>query len=317
MDKAAISGARQTRQSFLVAGSLVAIVYLLISTAAFANEFWLQPTSFRVPVGTTVPLRLLLGNNLTGQLWPRPTRRVQRFVRLGPTDLADSTDLRPVLLADSVAPAVTCRTAGTHVVALLSTLAFSELPADAFTAYLRAEGLDKPLLYRQQQGQAAKPGWEAYRRCAKLLVLASGGPRSPRSAADTTYRLPLNLPLELVPEQNPYHLRPGAALTLRVLRHGQPVPGALVQLWDASPVAPLGRGVAPPAAPRHFSTRANNSGRVLLRLPGSGPYLAVAKHMEAAPTSLGDRADWLSTWATLTFGGPGGPTDGASELSPK
>ncbi|RZK27125.1 MAG: hypothetical protein EOO57_23160, partial [Hymenobacter sp.] len=82
-----------------------------------------------MPVGTAVPLRLLLGNNLTGQPWPRPTRRVQRFVHLGPTGLADSTDLRPALLADSAAPTLVCRTAGTHVVALLSTLAFSELPA--------------------------------------------------------------------------------------------------------------------------------------------------------------------------------------------
>ncbi|MEJ7658181.1 MAG: hypothetical protein WKG07_00410 [Hymenobacter sp.] len=30
----------------------------------------------------------------------------------------------------------------------------------------------------------------------------------------------LGLPLELVPEQNPYRLRPGAALTVRVLRQG-------------------------------------------------------------------------------------------------
>lgn len=296
----------------LIAGITAAI---LLATTALANEFWLQPASFRVAVGTPVPLRLLLGENLAGQPWPRPARRTQRFVHLGPTSPADSADLRPALLADSVAPTLTCRVPGTHVVALTSALAFSELPADKFTAYLRAEGLDRALLYRQQQGQTTtKPGREAYRRCAKLLMLATSGPRSPRPPADTLYRCPLNLPLELVPEQNPFYLRPGAALTLRVLRHGQPMAGALVQLWDASPVAPAGRGVAAPAGPRHFATRANNSGRVLLRLPGVGPYLAVAKYMEASPMSLGSRADWLSTWATLAFAGPGVPTDEAGGL---
>jgi uncharacterized GH25 family protein len=294
--------------SFLLAGA----------TTALANEFWLQPASFRVPVGTSVPMRLLLGDNLAGRPWPRPARRTQRFVHLGPISLADSADLRPALLIDSVAPVLTLRTPGTHVMALTSTLAFSELPANKFTAYLRAEGLDKALLYRQQQGQTStKPGREAYRRCAKTLVLATAGPRVPHSPADTTYRRSLNLPLELVPEQNPYYLRPGASLTLRVLRAGQPVPGALVHFWDSSPLISAGRGAAVAVAPHYFSTRANNNGRVLLRLPGSGPYLAAAKYLEAAPAALGEQADWLSTWATLTFAGPATPPNTPTSIFSK
>jgi len=288
---------------------------LLISGAALANEFWLQPASFRVAVGAPVPVRLLLGENLAGQPWPRPVRRTQRFVHLGPTDKADSTDLRPALLLDSVAPALTFRTPGTHVVALTSALTFSTLPADKFTAYLRAEGFDKALLYRQQQGQTtSKAGREAYRRCAKALVLAVASARAPRSPADTAYRHFLGLPLELVPEQNPYYLRPGASLTLRVLRHGQPVPGVLVRVWDASPPTPDKRGAGIAAETHYFSTRTNNNGRVLLRLPGSGPYLVAAKYLEPAPTTLAGQADWLSTWATLIFGGPGAPTDGPTTL---
>jgi hypothetical protein len=294
---------------FILAG------FLLATTAVLANEFWMQPASFRVAVGTAVPLRLLVGADFAGTAWPRPARRVQHFVHLGPTSVADSTDLRPVLLADSVAPAVVCRTPGTHVIVLTSAPAFSELPADKFTAYLRAEGLDKALLYRQQQGVAnTKPGREAYRRCAKVLVLATAGPRVPLTPADTTYRRALNLPLELVPEQNPYHLRPGASLTLRVLRFGQPVPGALVRVWDSSPATPGQRAAAGIAATHYFSTRANNNGRVLLRLPSSGPYLVAAKYMEAAPAGLANRADWLSTWATLTFAGPAASADAASRL---
>jgi uncharacterized GH25 family protein len=201
------------------------------------------------------------------------------------------------------------------MVALTSTLAFSELPADKFTAYLRAEGFDKALLYRQQQGQTtSKTGREAYRRCTKALVLATASARAPRSPADTAYRRSLNLPLELVPEQNPYYLRPGASLTLRVLRHGQPVPGALVRVWDASPTISAKRGAEPATEIRYFSTRTNNNGRALLRLPGSGPYLVAAKYLEAAPATVAGQADWLSTWATLTFGGPGASTDGPTSL---
>ena len=276
---------------------------LLAATTAFAREFWLQPASFRVAAGTAVPVRLLVGAGLVGSPW-RATRRVQRFVRLGPTLATDSTDLRPSLLADSVAPLCTFAAPGTHVVLLASARSFSELPADQFTAYLRQEGLDDALRYRQQQGQTTtKPGREAYRRYAKTLVLAAVRPNAPASPADTTYRRALNLPLELVPEQNPYYLRPGAALTVRVRRYGQPVPGALVQVWEAAPLA-AGQPVALVTTPHYFTTRANNNGRVLLRLPSSGPYLLAAHYMEVAPVGITSRADWLSNWATLTFGGP-------------
>ena len=275
-----------------------------ITTAALAREFWLAPASYRVAVGAAVPLSLLVGQDFAGQAWARPTRRVRRFVRLGPGSVADSTDLRPALFADSLAPTLNCPAPGTHLVALTSQLAFIELPADAFTAYLREEGLGYVLRQRQEAGEATtKPGREAYRRCAKTLVLASQGPagRLPLALGDTAFRRVLGLPLELVPEQNPYRLRPGAGLTVRVLSQGQPVPGALVQVWQASP--PTAKPTAPTPV-THFTTHANAQGRVLLRLPSAGPYLLATVRIENAPPSLAARADWLSTWASLTFGGP-------------
>jgi hypothetical protein len=274
------------------------------TTAALAHEFWLAPASYRVAVGAAVPVRLLVGENFIGKAWTRPARRVRRFVRLGPGSAADSTDLRPALLADSLTPMLRCPAPGTHLLALTSQLAFIELPPEAFTAYLREEGLGYALRQRQEAGDATtKPGREAYRRCAKALVLASQGPvdRLPPALGDTAFRQVLGLPLELVPEQNPYRLRAGAGLTVRVLSQGQPVPGALVQVWQASPPS------AKPTAPTpvtHFTTHANAQGRVLLRLPSAGPYLLAAVRIENAPPSLAARADWLSTWATLTFGGP-------------
>jgi hypothetical protein len=261
-------------------------------------------------VGALVPVRLLVGTGLVGEAWPRPTRRTLRFVRLGPTPL-DSTDLRPALWADSLAPAFSCATPGTHLVVLISAPAFTELPPDRFTAYLREQGLDAALLYRQQQGQTTtKNGREAYRRCAKSVVLATSGLHTPPSPADTAYRRVVGLPLEFVPEQNPYLLRTGAALTVRVLRQGQPAPGALVQVWDASPLAIRPAAGLPLPVPVHFTTHANKSGRVLLRLLGAGPYLLATACIEPAPVALTSRADWLSTWATLTFEGPASATTG-------
>ncbi len=265
------------------------ITLCALTTAALAHEFWLQPARFRLLPGETVPVRPLVGENLHGEPWGNQASKILRFVRYGP---ADSTDLTPApggAPADTFGRAVAFARPGTHLVLLRSNLAFIELPADKFTAYLRAEGLELALRRRQERAQQALPGREAYRRCAKALVQV--GP----AAADTAYRRVLGLPLELVPDQNPYRLAPGAALTLRVLRAGQPVRGALVQVWQQQPAGQ-------PAT--HFATHANQNGRLLLRLTGPGPYLVAAVDMAEAPAALRARADWLSTWASLTFAGP-------------
>ena len=277
--------------------SLRVTVLWMLGLSATAREFWLEAPRFRLPAsGGTRHLRLFTGENFRGEKWAGKARRVLRLVRYGPAP-TDSTDLTP---APGIAPTDTFRTAfrfaqpGTHVVLLRSTNSFLELPAEQFTAYLREEGLDYVLRLRQERDQQGTPGRETYRRCAKTLVQVGEAAATP-AASDSACRRVYGLPLELVPEQNPYRLTADKALTVRVLRAGRPAVGAAVQVWQRQP------GGLPTT---HFTTRANQNGRVLLRLSGPGPYLLAAVDMTAAPAKLRDRADWQSTWASLTFAGP-------------
>ncbi|GAB3326615.1 DUF4198 domain-containing protein [Hymenobacter humi] len=258
------------------------------------HEFWLEAPRFRLKPGQTLSIRPLIGENFKGGPWTTKAEKVRRLVRFGPTD---STALTP---APGVAPTDTFRTAftfalpGTHVVLLRSTNSFIELTAEQFTAYLREEGLDSALKLRQERDQQATPGRETYSRCAKALVQV-GEASAPAAAADSAWRHVYGLPLELVPEQNPYRLATGKSLTVRVLRGGKPATGAAVQIWQRQ------AGGLPTT---HFTVRANQNGRVLLRLSGPGPYLLATVDMTQAPAQLRDRADWQSTWASLTFSGP-------------
>jgi uncharacterized GH25 family protein len=95
-----------------------------------------------------------------------------------------------------------------------------------------------------------------------------------------------------VPDQNPYALKPGASLTVRVLADGQPLRGALVRVWRQLPGQPA----------QVFTFHSNQNGRVLFKLDGAGSYLVSTVRMVPAPDPKA--ADWQSTWATLTFGGP-------------
>ena len=273
----------------------VSLILCALGTATLAHEFWLEPPRFRLQPGQTVNVRPLVGENFHGGPWSNKASKVLRFVRYGPTP-ADSTNLTP---APGFAPTDTFRTAfafaqpGTHVILLRSTNSFIELPAAEFTAYLREEGLDYALTLRQEREQQATPGRETYRRCAKALVQV--GETAAPPAADTAWHQVYGLPLELVPEQNPYRLAADKALTVRVLRSGRPVSGASVQVWQRQP------GGLPTS---HFTTRTNQNGRLLLRLSGPGPYLLATVGMAEAPASQRNRADWQSTWASLTFAGP-------------
>ena len=272
---------------------LLAIMLGTSATAALAREVWLEAPRFRLQPGERAHVRAFVGQNFAGEPWSNKAAKAHRLVRFGP---ADSTDLTPrnAATTDTFRTAFTFAQPGTHVVLLQSTSSFIELPAAQFTAYLRAEGLDYALKLRQENEETAKPGRETYSRCAKTLVQVGDPTRVPL-AADSACRHIYGLPLELVPEQNPYRLAADKALTVRVLRGGRPAFGAAVQVWQRQP------GGLPTT---HYTTRANQSGRILLRLSGPGPYLLSTVDMRPAPPRLRERADWQSIWASLTFAGP-------------
>jgi len=251
-------------------------------TAAGASEFWLAPRFFLI-LGEQIQVPILVGKNFTGERWRGRNSRLTRFVHYTPTD---SLDLLPTTARrDTGLASVAFQQPGTHLLALATNNAFLTLPSDSFNLYLKAQDLGNILLIRKERNELDKPAREAYRRCAKTLVQVG----VPTESSQTFSRV-AGLPLELVPEQNPYTLLAGASLTLRVLAEGRPVPGALVQVWHRD----VKKNV------EIIRLHSNQNGRVLFRLSTPGTYLVSTMRM----TASADRqtADWQSTWSSLTFG---------------
>jgi uncharacterized GH25 family protein len=95
------------------------------------------------------------------------------------------------------------------------------------------------------------------------------------------------LTLELIAERNPYAMRPGDDLPLRLLYLNRPIPDVLVIAMNRmSPSEKL-------------SARTGPDGRARIRLPRAGMWLIKAVHMVPAPA--GANAEWASFWASLTF----------------
>lgn len=264
--------------------TIYAAISLLAGTAV-AREFWLEPARFFLEPGAAVHLRRLSGEAFAGRPWSGTSKRLVRFQHNAPGQ--PPADLLPLVAAtDTLATTLTFRQPGTHLISLLTNEALLTLPPAEFQTYLREQGMEQALALREQRKENMLPGREAYRRCAKTLLQVG---RTGSSDSTRTWARPVGLPLELVPEQNPYTLPLNGALTLRLLADGRPLAGQLVTLWR--------RGATP--QPLVSKLRSNQNGRVLFRIIAPGEYLVGAVQMVAAPP--GQAADWRSTWTTLTF----------------
>lgn len=251
----------------------------LLAAAAFGHDFWIDPSTFRPAPGSIVHLRLRVGQNHSGDPVPRDNALIERFVASGSAGSAD------VLGRDGGDPAGLVRIdqPGITIVAYRSRPSYVELSPEKLEQYFTDEGLESIRELRQKRGEAAQPWREIFSRCAKTLLL-SGELPAPGFDRVTGLRL------ELIPEKNPYALSPGGTLPVRLVYESLPVKGALViAINEANP----GQGV---------TVRSDRNGRVLLPLATGGNWLVEAVHVVPAPS--GEKAEWESLWASLTFAVP-------------
>ena len=260
-----------TRVLFLAAALLLAT-----RGAPRAHDFWIEPSQFQPAPGTSVGLRLRVGEHFRGDPVPLDPARVTTFV------VATASGTEPIGGRRGAEPAgvALVEKPGIAVVGYRSLPQHVELAAPDFERYLAMEGLEGVIRARAEHGASDAPGREIFSRSVKTL-LAVGGDR-PTTGHDRV----LDLTLELIPERSPYALRVGDELPVVLRYEGKPLAGALVMALHAS-----GETLA--------QIRSDASGRVRVPLSRSGAWLVKAVHM--VPAAAGTDADWESIWASLTF----------------
>jgi uncharacterized GH25 family protein len=259
----------------------VAILLALGGSAVAAHDMWIEPTGFAPPVGKIVGLRLRVGQDFLGDPLPRDPALIDQFIAI------DAEDTRPIVGRDGADPAGLVRMAapGLMVVGYHSKPSPVVLTAQKFNQYLSEEGLDAIAALRAKKGDTNAEARELFVRCAKSLLLA--GP-----AAESQMDRTLGFPLELIADRNPYLVKTGESLSMRLTYKNQPLPGALIiALNQRDPMAKV-------------SARSDKAGRVQLRLSQPGPWLVKAVHM--IPAAAGSDHQWESFWASLTFEMPDG-----------
>jgi uncharacterized GH25 family protein len=260
---------------------LATLLLAFLPIAAFAHDFWIEPSTFRPAPGSIVQLRLRVGQNHSGDPVPRNNELIERFVAVGSAKSVD------VVGRDGGDPAGLVRIdqPGIIVVAYRSKPTYVELTPEKLEQYFSDEGLESIRDLRQQRGQSAQPWREVFSRCAKSLLLAGDQP-------STGFDRNIGLRLELIPEKSPYALKPGARLPVRLLFETRPLQGALViAINEANPT-------------QRVKVRSDRAGRASIPLGFAGNWLIEAVHV--VPARSGEKAEWESLWASLTFAVPDG-----------
>src|SRR5262245_1795361 len=252
------------------------VVVVLSGVSLGAHDMWIHPTTFSPASGQIVGVRLRVGQDLLGDPVPRDPALIDQFV------VEDGAGRKPLVGRDGADPAGLLRVAtpGLLVVGYRSNPSPVELTAEKFNQYLKEEGLDAVAAVRARRNETSAKAREIFSRCAKSLILSG-------AAKDGQGDRSLGFTLELVAEKNPYALRPGQDLPVRLTYESRPLAGALVvALNRRNPSEKLW-------------ARTDSDGRVRFKLPADGMWLVKAVHMIPAPAAA--NADWASYWASLTF----------------
>jgi hypothetical protein len=243
-----------------------------------AHEFWLEASTFTPVRNQNATISIFIGQKFKGNSYPFLREEFKRFAVITPRGE------RPVKGVPGDDPALNFKFSETGLIIFAhhstpETLTFDSW--ELFLAYLQFEGLEHILALHDKLGKPRTGIREIYTRCAKLLVAVDGGDGQDRQTG---------LPLELVAEENPYKLREGDPLQVRLYFKGKPIEGiAISAIAKADPEA-------------RQLVRTNAEGRASIALPNSGPWLLNAVHvMEPA---RGENAHWTSLWASLTFARP-------------
>jgi hypothetical protein len=248
--------------------SLLAIVFVCSS-----HEFWMNPNKFIFKKNEKATIFLQVGEDFVGERWKGTITRLSHFVQ--------SREQQIPIRIDTAQRAfqMPLEQTGIHLIVLQNKPSRIVLEAEKFNAYLKEDGLLDILEYRKNTKSDTVAGREIYERCAKLLLKVEKN--------DKNYLQEANLPLEIIPLDNPFE--PKNRLRLKIKFQNKPLRGHTIRFWQRTP-----KGLTKKEA------LTDAQGRVSFDLEAQGKIMISTVKM--IPHENKQEADWHSYWASLVWG---------------
>lgn len=266
-------------------GVVISVALLLLSAASLAaHDLFLKLDNYFVKPESQIDVHVLNGT-FTKSEGSVARTRLRDISIVGPNgrsplDTASwkATDKSSTLTVKVDAP-------GTYVLAASVKPNTIRLAGKAFNQYLMEDGIPDVLAARRAKGELDRPARERYSKHVKALVQV-GDARTQRIDTELGY------PAEVIPLDNPYLLRAGGTLRVRVLVDGKAVANQAVLAGGHSPAGKQFR---------EATVRTDNDGVARVALRGRGIWYVKFINMHAIDAAAGDSVDYESKWATMTF----------------
>jgi uncharacterized GH25 family protein len=263
---------------------IVALLLFLVAPSLFAHDLFLKFTTYFLAPAQRVTVTVLNGSFTTSEnTITRDRLRDISLVaartrqRLDTSAWTASPDRKSSRLTFEVgAP-------GTYVIGASTKPLELAMEAKAFNDYLAEDGLTSVLEARKSAGEMNNKARERYSKHVKAIFQV-GDVQTGDFAATFGY------PAEIVPVANPYAQAVGSELAVKCLLSGFPAGGVEV----------LAGGTTKTGQPiPQQKTTSGADGVARVKLTSAGSWYVKFIKMERR---TGDKVDYQSTWATLTFG---------------
>jgi len=259
----------------------IILLLLVIGAASFAHEFWIKPAKYIYKRGETINLKFLVGEKFAGENWSGNKEKVHTM-HLYFADVVDS-NLKDNLTdnkGDSIQFAI--YEEGTAMVTLNTKNSFIDLEAKEFNKYLQEEGLIEALEYRREHGDTMKKGTERYQRSVKTIFQVGKN-------KNHVYKKRTVLPLDIIPDENPYAVAKDGKFKLRILFQGNALKKTKIKVWHRANNK---------VSAEDYETDNEGAVKIFLSLRGEWMVSCVKMvRLEDDPD-----AEWQSYWGSLTWG---------------
>ncbi len=259
---------------------LIAAVLLVTIVTAFAHEYILIASKFKMAKGDTLELHLFVADGFNIEL-ERPmqksiTKKFELISENGKSDLLSGT-------ADGSLPIakLAANFEGLGLIHIERDYARITLPAKKFLNYLKEDHIENIAV---KENAATPSQKERYSRYIKCLV-QSGNVKN-----DTLYKTVTGQNFEIILLQNPYTLHPGNTLQAQILFLGKPLANKVVSARNRTGSEPCVL----------LNSRTDAKGICTFKITRKGDWFIHATQMIPCPDKKD--ADWESFWASYSFG---------------
>lgn len=252
---------------------LFTLALCLISNAAIAHEFWIEPAAGRIAPGDKIIADIRVGENLSGAANAFIPRNFNVF------DIHNADGIRPIEGRIGDRPALSIEAGnGLHIARFWSTIStITWRRPENFQDFLQYDGVEWVAEMHRARGLPDAGFSEHFVRHAKALIAVG-------DAKGTDFFT--GMPLEIISQTNPF--TDAGVLILDVFWQAEAIENVQIAHFHRASNGDVSRSLY----------RTDDAGRVYIPRPAEGFSLFSAVHMDAR----NDRnTPWISHWASLSF----------------